>query len=564
MLKLLHQLAIASCLTLTSVAFAQQPPPPPPPPPPLGAPPVPAGNPLTTAKINLGKALFWEEQLSVTGTVACGSCHRPSSAGTDPRTSIHIALNSLASTHPGPDGIFGNSDDIKASAGVPAHSADGMYQPSARFGFAPQVGARKSPSAINSAYSPQVLFWDGRAGSAFTDPVTGLVLIQQGGALENQVLGPLLDTSEMSYAGAVVSDIPARLSQVQPLALASAVPTDLTAWVNGRDYAALFSEAFGSPGVTPARIALAIASYERTLTANQTPFDSFNGGNTNALTAQEQRGLGVFRGNDCAVCHAGALLSDNSFRYIGIRPAVEDLGRFNQTANPQNRGQFKVPSLRNVELRSPFMHNGRFNTLEEVVEFYNRGGDFNEPNKDPNVRPRNLSAAQKADLVAFLKRPLTDPRVAPELAPFDRPTLYSESNHVPVIQGSGVAGSAGIVPNIMAIEPPLLGNRNFTVQVSRGLSSAVATLVVGDSDPGVPSTATVPLGSFASIVASLNASGDASMQLSLPDAQAQVGRTLYGRIYVADPAAVNGFAVTSAFKITLFGTSDVLMQVGFE
>ena len=562
MRKLLYQFLIASCLTLSmSLAFAQQPPPPPPP---LGAPPVPPGNPLTAAKINLGKALFWEEQLSITGTVACGSCHRPSSAGTDPRTSIHIALNSLASTNPGPDGIFGNADDVKASAGVPAHSADGLYQPSARFGFAAQVGGRKSPSTINSAYSPQVLFWDGRAGSVFTDPITGLVLIQQGGALENQALGPLLDTNEMSSTGAVVSDLPGRLSQIRPLALASAVPADLTTWINGRDYAALFTDAFGSAGVTPARIAFAIASYERTLNANQTPFDAFNGGTTTALTAQEQRGLGVFRGNGCAVCHAGPLLSDNSFRYIGVRPAIEDLGRFNQTGNQQNRGQFKVPSLRNVELRAPFMHNGRFNTLEEVVEFYNRGGDFNEPNKDPNVQPRNLTAAQKADLVAFLKRPLTDPRVGPELAPFDRPNLYTESNHVPVIQGSGVAGNAGIVPNIMAIEPPLLGNRNFTVQLSRGLANAAAKLVVDDSDPGLPASATLPVGGFANIATSLNASGDASIQLSLPDGQAQLGRTLYGRIYVVDPAAVNGIAVTSAFKITLFGESDVLMQAGFE
>ena len=560
MRKLLYRIAITGWLALAvSLAFAQ-----PAPPPPLGAPPVPPGNPLTTAKINLGKALFWEEQLSITGTVACGSCHRPSAAGTDPRTSIHTALSSLASTHPGPDGVFGNADDIKASAGVPAHGADGLYQQSVRFGFAAQVGARKSPSTINSAYSPQALFWDGRAGPVFTDPITGLVIIQQGGSLESQALLPLLDTSEMSSLGAVVSDLPGRIAQARPLALASAVPSDLQVWINARNYAALFAEAFGSDGITPARIALAMASYQRTLNANQTPFDTFNGGTQTALTAQEQRGLGVFRGNDCAVCHAGALLSDNSFRYIGVRPAIEDLGRFNQTGNQQNRGQFKVPSLRNVELRAPFMHNGRFNTLEEVVEFYNRGGDFNEPNKDPNVRPRNLSAGQKADLVAFLKRPLTDPRVGPELAPFDRPGLYTESNHVPVIQDTGVAGNAGIVPNIMAIEPPLLGNRNFTVQVSRGLSNAVATLVVGDSDPGLPSNTTLPIGGYANIVANLNATGDASVQLSLPDGQAHFGRTLYGRIYVLDPAAVSGFAVTSAFKITLFGESDVLMQVGFE
>ncbi len=562
MSKSLHRLLIAFCLSLCFGLACGQQPPPPPPPPPLGAPPVPPDNPLTTAKVNLGKVLFWEEQLSVTGTVACGSCHRPNSAGADPRTSAHITLSSFASTHPGPDGVLGNADDVRASAGVPAHGSDGHYQQSALFGYAAQVGKRKSPSTINAAYSPQALFWDGRAGPTFSDPLTGLILVQQGGALENQALLPLLDTSEMAPASALVSDLSGRLRQVRPLALASAVPADLTAWINQRGYASLFTDAFGTSDITPARMALALASYERTLVANQTPFDALNGGTATALTPQEQRGLGVFRANDCAVCHAGALLSDNSFRYIGLRPAIEDLGRFNVTANPQNRGQFKVPSLRNVELRAPFMHTGRFTTLEEVVEFYNRGGDFNEPNKDPNVRPRNLTIAQKADLVAFLKRPLTDPRVGPESAPFDRPSLYTESSHVPVIQGLGVAGTAGIVPGIMAIEPPLLGNRNFTLALTRGLANAAARLVVSDSDPGTPAIAAI--GSFANLAATLDGAGNTSVQLILPDAQAWAGRILYGRFYVTDPVAANGFAVTAAFKITLFGESDVLTQSGFE
>ena len=87
---------------------------------------------------------------------------------------------------------------------------------------------------------------------------------------------------------------------------------------------------------------------------------------------------------------------------------------------------------------------------------------------------------------------------------------------------------------------------------------------MGDTDPGLPTNTTLPIGSYANIAANLSASGDASVQLSLPDGQAQLGRTLYGRIYVLDPAAVNGFAVTSAFKITLFGESDLLMQAGFD
>lgn len=532
---------------------------------PLGTPPVPPGNPLTEAKINLGKALFWEEQLSITGTVACGTCHRPNAAGTDPRTAVFASLASFASTHPGPDGSFGGADDVHASMGVPPHNADGNYRTSTAFGLAPQVGGRKSPSSLNAGFSPQLLFWDGRAGTSFADPITGLVLIPVGASLENQALMPLLDTAEMAPAAALISDVPMRLNGAKPLALATNVPSTLSSWIGTRDYPALFTEAFGSPEITPTRIAFAIASYERTQNANQTPFDDLNGGNTAALTAQEQRGLNVFRANDCADCHAGALLSDNSFRYIGVRPAADDLGRFNQTGNSQNRGQFKVPSLRNVEQRAPFMHNGRFSTLEQVVDFYARGGDFSEANKDPRVRPRNIPPAARADLVAFLKRPLTDVRVASEQPPFDRPTLFTESDRVPQILGQGSAGQAGLIPQISALEPPLLGNSNFTVTVTGALAGAQATLVVGDSDPGLPSASQPPIGSFANQALSINAAGYASTQLALPNNADAAGRTLFGRIYVLDPAAPNQLASTRAFRITLFGTGiEALLVNGFE
>src|SRR5205814_1295233 len=179
-----------------------------------------------------------------------------------------------------------------------------------------------------------------------------------------------------------------------------------TSWIAGRDYAALFSETFGDDAITPTRIALAIASYERTLTANQTPFDLENGG-TPALTDLERQGRALFVQNDCAACHAGALLSDNQFHYIGVRPPNEDLGRFNQTANNADRGSMKTPSLRNAALRAPYMHDGKLATLADVVDFYDRGGDFNAPNKDPRVHPRGFTAQQKAALVAFLGRPLT-------------------------------------------------------------------------------------------------------------------------------------------------------------
>lgn len=378
---------------------------PPPPPPPLGPPPVPAENPQTGAKINLGKALFWEEQLSVTGTVACGSCHRPSSGGSDPRS----AFVNAGSTNPGPDGVFGNADDIQGSPGVPAHGSDGFYQLSDQFDLSPQVGGRKTPSMINAAYAP-LLFWDGRADTSFSDPSSGQLLIPAGAALENQALAPLQDLAEMGAAGALIEDVAARIVSARPLVLATEIPAALRAWIGNRDYPTLFAEAFGSDEITPARIAMAMASYQRSLFSDQAPIDAFFAGQPMALTPQEAQGQQLFGANDCRACHAGNLFTDNNFRYIGVRPANEDLGRFNQTGNPGDRGAFRVPGLRNVELRAPYMHNGRFATLAEVVDFYDRGGDFNAPNKDPRIRPRGLTQAQKDALVAFLTRPLTDPR----------------------------------------------------------------------------------------------------------------------------------------------------------
>jgi cytochrome c peroxidase len=530
-------------------------------PPPLGPPPVPAENPQTPAKIQLGKALFWEEQLSLTGTVACGTCHRPSHGGSDPRSEFADA----GSTHPGADGQFNSADDVQGSIGVPSHDGNGHYLWSDSFGLAPQVGGRKSPSMVNSAYPP-LLFWDGRAGSSFADPLSGAVLIPQGAALETQAVLPLLDTSEMAPVGALAADISARISSARPLQLATEVPTDLLDWIANRSYPALFAEVFGTTEVTPARIAMAMASYQRTLNSTEAPIDQLFAGQVQALTAQENRGRGVFNANQCGGCHAGNRFTDDSFRYIGVRPVNEDLGRFAVSGNNPDRGAFKVPSLRNVEHRAPYMHNGRFATLEEVVDFYDRGGDFDAPNKDPRIQPRNLTQAQKNDLLAFLRRPLTDPRVAAEQPPFDRPTLYSESDRVPAIIGEAVPGSAGFAPRIHAIEPPILGNANFTVGVSNALGGAAATLVVHSSDPGVQTS--LPIGDFANIAVVLAGSGagqgHASIQLDLGTDPALIGRQLFGRVYVVDPAAPNQLATTAAFRIELFSDGNLLLNDGFE
>ena len=529
--------------------------------PPLNPPPVPPGNPVTAAKALLGKTLFWDEQLSSTRTVACGSCHFATNGGSDSRSS-----NTTRSRNPGADGIFNTADDVFASPGVPSNNFDGTYNWSTTYGFAEQVTGRKSRAYIDAAYS-NLLFWDGRATGTFTDPISGNVVLQNGAALESQVLGPPVSATEMAHGVRDWNDVASRVSVSQPLALSPAIPAGLKTWIGGRSYPELFLEAFGTTEVTPARIAMAIATFERTVYSDRTPFDEAVSQIT-PLTPAETRGQGVFNGSGCNVCHAGTLFSDSAFHNIGLRPQTEDTGRGGITGNPNQIGEFRTPSLRNVALRGPYFHNGSKATLTDVVEFYNRGGDFNAPNINHNlIRPLNLSAQQKSDLIAFLSRPLTDPRVAAATAPFDRPTLYSESNRVPQIVGTGIAGSGGLIPQAIAIAPPLLGNPNFTLGVSNALGQAQAVLVVDASDPGT-GPAIPASGSFIRRVVQLSGSGAGqgfgSVSLQIPTNSALLGGTFFGRWYVPDANAPGVVAVTPAFKFTIFGEAPTVSPNAIE
>ena len=142
------------------------------------------------------------------------------------------------------------------------------------------------------------------------------------------------------------------------------------------------------------------------------------------MTRTQRRGFDDFKAARCDECHKEPLFTDNSFRNIGIRPAREDEGRRTQTRRFRDRGSFKVPSLRNVGLRSRFMHNGQFTDLSDVVSHYRgaRQGD----NADPLLRNGLPIRGRQGTIVEFLKNALTDPRVAAEKPPFDRPTLRSE------------------------------------------------------------------------------------------------------------------------------------------
>ncbi|MFN0244787.1 MAG: cytochrome-c peroxidase [Planctomycetota bacterium] len=539
---------------LGSVARAQGPGPLPPPPPP------PLGNPQTPAKINLGKLLFWDEQLSSTRTVSCATCHIPEIGGSDPRSDPDLA----GSTHPGFDAIFGNDDDVHGSPGVIRSDASARYQSSATFGLSAQVTPRKAPSVINAAYAP-LLFWDGRATGTFIDPATGQVALQQGAALESQAIAPLVNDVEMAHMGRSWPEVIERVIASRPLALAQDVPPALAAFVANRSYPQIFQEAFGTPVVTAPRIAMAIASYERTQFSNQAPIDTFFGGQPNALTPLEQQGLQVFNSPQasCVTCHTGNLFTNQTFRYIGVRPTNEDVGRFAVTNNPGDLGRMRVPSLRNVELRAPYFHNGSARTLEDVVAFYNRGGDFDAPNKDPLIRPLGLTVQQRAALVAFLRRPLSDPRVAAAQAPFDHPTLFAGSSRQPELVGGGHAGSGGFTPRMIAIEPPLVGNPTFTVGIERGLGGAFAGLVIdlahnpiGAPFAGaanrIPRTTTGHLYRVGPLQGAGAGNGWTSIVISIPADPSLIGRPLYGQWFVRDAGSGGLFCSSEVFHLTHF------------
>src|SRR5262245_62468637 len=378
--------------------------------------PVPAENPITEPKRVLGKILFWDEQLSSDGSVACGTCHRPSAGGGDPR----------AGRYPGVD--KGTIDDVMGSPGIVSLGRDGRARPNALFGTAPQVTPRLAPSNFGGIWADE-LFWDGRARSELEDPLTGKVAIAHGGALENQALAALLNEAEMAKAGRSWADVAADLTRARPLAAATSLPPDTaTAITSHPTYAALFEAAYGDGAITPVRIAFALATYQRTLVADQTPYDRFAAGDTTALSARALYGWKALQGFHCTACHTPPLFTNNEFFQIGVRRADFDRGRENVTHDAEDAGEMKVPSLRNAALKPRFMHTGEFGSLGAAVRFYINALPLPERDGIPGagLYTFNLSGIDEGDLREFIGVALTDPRVRDETFPFDRPVLRSE------------------------------------------------------------------------------------------------------------------------------------------
>jgi cytochrome c peroxidase len=275
----------------------------------------------------------------------------------------------------------------------------------------------------------------------------------------SQAVGPPNNGVEMACNGSQWANIGHKLLGLTPLGKQMVSPTDsvLGSLANtsgpglNTTYAALIQQAFNPSfwsAKTPVAAAggqysqmeanfslfwgLAINLYESTLVASQTPVDAFAAGNTSALTAQQQQGLAIFNGQGrCAQCHSGSAFTDatgggnngfQGFHNTGVTRTADDLGAGPRANDPKLDGAFKTPGLRDVELTGPYMHNGSMATLRQVVDFYNRGGNFQNANLDSQIRPLGLSDAQEAALVAFMQG-LTDPRVVLQQAPFDHPSL---------------------------------------------------------------------------------------------------------------------------------------------
>lgn len=411
--------------------------------PPYPATPYPVENPDSDNKALLGKILFWDEQLSGDDTVACGTCHRPNAGGSDPRATLPAAAQ------PGADGMLGTADDVHGSLGVVRCNAQGVHT-----GQSVQVTARKAPTYLDAMLSGR-LFWDGRAQcehdgcpsfSAFEDPDhPGTFAIHSRGALENQAVGPPLSPVEMACEEATWPKLHQKLAGVRPLALAKQVPSALVDFISAHDasYPKLFEAAFGADQTSgPAdeintrRIAFAIATHERRLRSDQTPWDRWNAGQEDALSPAQRRGFRLFMTKaNCEQCHRAPAFTDNDFHFIGFHEPSWDLGRSIIDPEFGVPGAMRTPTLRNVGLRaaSGLLHNGAGTgaSLAQIIDRYDQGGLVDDGAVtitpiDPIILPLALTPEEKSDLLDFLQHGLEDPRVQAQTPPFDRPLLSTE------------------------------------------------------------------------------------------------------------------------------------------
>jgi cytochrome c peroxidase len=310
---------------------------------------------------------------------------------------------------------------------------------------------RNAPSLWNAAYATS-LFWDGRADS-----------------LEDQMLIPLTASNEMG------ADVNTMLAQLQSIT----------------EYQQLFREAFGADGITLGNVTAAIVAFERTLVSQDSPFDRYAAGDFNALTPAQRRGFDVFRSAQtrCFECHAWPTFTHNTFHVLGVPdtdPSNPDLGQSETVNAPGGLRAFRTPGLRNVALSAPYMHNGAFDTLEAVVDFYAQGGGpaFGvDVVPDEKVRGFTLTEQQTGDLIQFLYA-LTDESDAliaiPERVPSGLPVVTRMENPARTLVEHSTAAP---FVSAEAREP-----RTITVRTGERIQAGVDQAQPGDIvlvEPGV-------------------------------------------------------------------------------
>ncbi|MBT3414918.1 MAG: cytochrome-c peroxidase [Nitrospina sp.] len=256
---------------------------------------------------------------------------------------------------------------------------DGLPRP---FGHGQKELDRHSPTIINSGYF-ESQFWDGRAKS-----------------LEEQALGPIGSQVEMKQN---LGELEKELDSIP-------------------GYVRLFKKVFPKEGISEKTIAKAIGTYERSIVSKNAPYDRYFEGDKNAMSTSALNGMKLFFGKaKCSICHNGPAFTDSGFHNIGVKqhgPLKEDLGRYNVTKDDFDKGAFKTPGLRHITRSAPYMHDGSEDTLEQVIGFYDRGGDIAE-NRSPFITPLGLTVQEKKDLVEFMNALEGEPLIVsfPEFPP---------------------------------------------------------------------------------------------------------------------------------------------------
>jgi cytochrome c peroxidase len=434
------------------------------------------------AATQLGKALFWDQQAGGDGQTACATCHYH--AGVDARVTntVHPGHNHRFDSGRTPGSTVTAADfplagdDILGSQGIVASrflgldpnagAAADLFVPFDDGVFFPQrqITERNSPSTLMAIFYTDN-FWDGRANSTFNGvDISGsskaVVYVNQGGNLvtesmqwrpasaASQSVGPPMSPVEMTCAGRSFAMMGRKLLGRQPLAQQLVARDDSSlgslsmAPLNGLSvsYQDLIRAAFRDPfhsstartsdGFTQMEAnftlfwGIANMLYNASMVPDQTPQDHYAEGVLDALSPSQRRGAELFRGKArCDQCHGGPEFTAASIRNGNNGRAFANIGITDQTTDPgRGRGMFKSPTLRNVELTAPYFHTGKYLTLRQVVDFYDRGGDYDNVDKDAQVRRLGLTEGEKTDLVAYLLS-LTDDRVRFERAPFDHPSL---------------------------------------------------------------------------------------------------------------------------------------------